>query len=134
MYNLPVKFFIGSSAKKYVPNDFSAEKLNELAQVSREFSRSIKSSYPTVLERNHAAVTVAKNILEDKDIDPSIKKYCKWVVDNFDAVTHTEISTIYNAHTFDPKTAEDLDKHMQDLITDNNIVTTESYKIWTNKE
>ena len=134
MYNLPVKFFIGSSAKKYVPNDFSAEKLNELAQVSREFSRSIKSSYPTVLERNHAAVTVAKNILEDKDIDPSIKKYCKWVVDNFDAVTHTEIGTIYNAHTFDPKTAEDLDKHMQDLITDNNIVTTESYKIWTNKE
>lgn len=134
MYNLPVKFFIGSSAKKYVPNDFSAEKLNELAQVSREFSRSIKSSYPTVLERNHAAVTVAKNILEDKDIDPAIKKYCKWVVDNFDAVTHTEINTIYNAHTFDPKTAEDLDKHMQDLITDNNIVTTESYKIWTNKE
>ena len=134
MYNLPVKFFVGGSLKKYVPNDFNRDKLNELAKLEKEFHRNIRSTYPTTLERNHAAVTIAKNILEDKTADEALKKYAKWVVDNFDSVHNTDIQTIYNQTTFDPKEAENLDKHLQELIEDNNIVTTEAYNRWLGKE
>lgn len=134
MYNLPVKFFIGSSVEKYVPNEITRDKLNELAKVEKELHRSVMSSYPTTLERNHASVTIAKQILADKSTDEALKKYAKWIVDNFDSVHNTDIKTIYNQTTFKPSQAEDLDKHMQKLIEDNNIVTTEAYKLWTGKE
>lgn len=134
MYNLPVKFFVGSSVKKYVPNDFNKDKLNELSKLEKEFLRNVQTTYPTTLERNHAAVTVAKQILEDKNTDDALRKYAKWIVDNFDSIHETDIKTMYNTATFDPKEAEDLDKHLQEIIEDNNIVTTEAYKTWLDKE
>ena len=134
MYNLPVKFFVGSTVSKFVPNDFERDKLNELAKLEKDFYRYVHATYPTTLERNHAAVTIAKQILEDKSTDEALKKYAKWIVDNFDSVHNTDIKTIYNKTTFNPKEAEDLDKRMQSLIENNNIVTTESYKLWTGKE
>ena len=78
------------------------------------------------MERNHAGVKAAKKLLEDKDLDPAIKKYCQWIVDNYSSVLNTDIDEIYSSNVFDPKTAEDLDKHLEKLIKDHGIVLTES--------
>lgn len=130
MYKLPKFFFVGPSKKKYVTNDFNDEKVNELAKLEKEYYEAIFASYPTDMERTHAGVKIAKQLLEEKDLDPAIKKYCTWIVDNFSNIEKSDIKEIYNKTTFDPKEAEDLDKHLQDLITDNNLVLTESFKQW----
>ena len=132
MYKLPKFFFIGPSKNKYVANDFSSDQLKELAKVEAQFHKAIFSRYPTALERSHAGVTIAKQLLEQKDLEPQVKKYCQWVVDNFSSVHDTDIKTIYNKSTFDPKEAENLDKHLEDLIKDNNITLTESFQQWLN--
>lgn len=132
MYKLPKFFFIGNKDKKYVANDFSQEKLNELAKVEMQLHKAIFSSYPSNLERTHAGVRIAKELLEQKDLDPQIKKYCEWIVKNFSSVHDTNISTMYNKTTFNPKEAENLDKHLEDLIKDNNVTLTESFHQWIN--
>ena len=126
MYQLPVTFFVGSSKEKYTPNEFKTEKLNELANLERELYKNVFSSYPTPLERCHASVRTAKTLLAQKDLDPEVKKYCKWIVDNFSDVHKTNIGTIYNSTTFSPEEAEDLDKHLSNLISKNNVTLTES--------
>jgi hypothetical protein len=132
MYKLPKFFFIGPSKNKYVANDFSTDKLTELAKLEGEFSKAIYSKYPTDLERTHAGVKVAKQLLEQKNLEPQVKKYCQWIVDNFSNVNHANIDTIYNKSTFDPKEAENLDKHLEDIIKDNNVTLTESFQQWVN--
>lgn len=134
MYKLPKFFFIGPSKKKYVANDFNTEKLAELAKLETELHKAVYSTYPSDLERTHAGVKIAKQLLEQKDLEPQVKKYCQWVVDNFSNMQHTKIDTIYNKTTFDPKEAENLDKHLEDLIKDNNIALTESFVQWINSE
>ena len=128
MYQLPVFFFVGN--KKYVANDFDQKKLNELADLERKLYKAIYAKYPTDLERCHASVNIAKNLLEQKNLDPNVKKYCEWIVDNFSNVKNTNIDTMYNKTTYNPKEAEDLDKHLESLITDNNITLTESFIQW----
>lgn len=130
MYQLPKVFFVGGSKKKYTTKEFDDKKLKELSDLEREFYRSITCSYPTDFERTHAGVRVAERLLKEKDLDPSTKKYCQWIVDNFSNVKKLDIDKIYNKTTFDPKEAEDLDKHLSDLINDNNIVLTESFMQW----
>lgn len=132
MYKLPKFFFIGPSKNKYVANDFSTDKLTELAKLEGDFAKAIYSKYPTDLERTHAGVKVAKQLLEQKNLEPQVKKYCQWIVDNFSNVNHANIDTIYNKTTFDPKEAENLDKHLEDIIKDNNVTLTESFQQWVN--
>jgi len=132
MYKLPKFFFVGPSKNKYVANDFSTDKLTELAKLEGEFSKAIYSRYPTDLERTHAGVKVAKQLLEQKNLEPQVKKYCQWIVDNFSNINHANIDTIYNKTTFDPKEAENLDKHLEDIIKDNNVTLTESFQQWIN--
>lgn len=134
MYQLPVVFFVGMSDKKYTPNEFKVEKLDELAKLETELYKSIFSSYPSDLERAHASVRIAKSLLSQKDLDPEIKKYCKWIVDNFSNVHKTSISTIYNKTTFSPEEAENLDKHLGDLISKNNVTLTESFIQYFNSD
>ena len=69
-----------------------------------------------------------------KDLDPEVRKYCKWIVDNFSNVHKTSISTMYNKATFDPEEAENLDKHLSDLISKNNITLTESFVQYFNSD
>lgn len=130
MYKLPKFFFVGASRFKYVSNDFKDEKVAELAKLEKEFHQIMYDSYPTDIERTHAGVKIAKKLLNEKDLDPSIKNYCEWIVENFSNVNKANIEEIYNKTTFDPKEADDLDKHLQNLIVDNNIVLTESFKTW----
>lgn len=134
MYKLPKFFFVGPSKKGYVANDFKDEKLNQLTKLEKEFYESIFCSYPTDSERSYAGVKIAKKLLDDKSLDPSLKKYCQWIVDNFSSLEKTDIKEIYNTTTFDPEEAENLDKHLEDLIKDNNITITESFKTWINSE
>ena len=134
MYQLPVVFFVGASDKKYTPNEFKTEKLDELAKLETELHKTIYSSYPSDLERAHASVRIAKTILAQKDTDPEIKKYCKWIVDNFSNVHKTSINTIYNKTTFSPEEAENLDKHLSNLISKNNITLTESFIQYFNSD
>jgi hypothetical protein len=134
MYQLPIVFFVGSNKEKYTPNEFKTEKLDELAKLEMELHKNIFSTYPTSLERCHASVRTAKTLLAQKDLDPEIKKYCKWIVDNFSDVHKTNIGTIYNSTTFSPEEAEDLDKHLSDLISKNNVTLTESFIQWLNAD
>ena len=132
MYNLPVTFFIGQfSDRKYTANEIDTERLNKLAKLEKDIYELSFSSYPTMMERNHAATKIAKNLLDSgEEIDPSIKKYLQWIVDNYSTTLDTEIEEIYNQTTFDPKTADDLDAHLQKLITQNEVVLTESDLSW----
>lgn len=134
MYGLPITFFIGDKKYKMTANDFKSEDLNKLAQLEKEYHQMALSSYPSNLERNRAGVKIAKDLLVNGDLDEPMKKYCQWIVDNFSNLENTNIDTIYNNTTYDPKEAENLDKHLEDLINDNNIVLTESYVQWMNDE
>ena len=134
MYQLPIVFFVGSNKNKYTPNDFKSEKLDQLAKLELELHKSVFSSYPTPLERAHASTRIAKTLLAQKDLDPEVRKYCKWIVDNFSNVHKTSISTMYNKATFDPEEAENLDKHLSDLISKNNITLTESFVQYFNSD
>ena len=125
MYQLPVRFFINFKPG-VVPNKVDKDKLDKLTKLDREVSKLLMTRYPSTMERNHAGVRAAKKLLEDKDLDPAIKKYCQWIVDNYSSVLNTDIDEIYNSNVFDPKTAEDLDKHLEKLIKDHGIVLTES--------
>lgn len=131
MYNLPVTFLYGmryNSSRGKTGNDISTEKFTKLISLERELYTLSFSKYPTTFERNHAAVKVAKNVLDsDTVIDPSIKKYLQWIVDNYSSTLNTDIDEIYNNTTFDPKEAEDLDTHLANLANSNSVELTESY-------
>ena len=128
MYKLPLAFLLGPpNNKTFTANSISIEKLNKLASLEKTLYEIMCSKYPTVEERTYAAVKIAKKLLEDSDdIEPSFKEYCEWIVNNHSNILNTDIEKDYNDNTFDPKAADDLDKHLQTLISDNNITLTES--------
>lgn len=135
MYNLPVTFFIdmirSGETPGLTPNQVSVEKLKKLAKLEYDIHTHTFAKYPTMSERNWAGVKIAKSALENcKDLDPAFKKYMQWIVDNYSNMLDTDIAEIYNTATFDPKTAEDLDQHLNNLITQNNIALTESDVSW----
>lgn len=134
MYKLPVVFFVGDKKHMFTANNFKSEKLDELARIEKTFHETIRSDYPSNLERNRAAVKLARNLLTVEDLDEPMKKYCQWIVDNFSNLENTNIDKIYNKTTFDPKEADNLDKHLEDLINDNNVVLTESYVQWMDSD
>lgn len=132
MYKLPITLFLpsknGNRSNAITSNQVSNEKLRKLVELERTIAKLTLSSYPTIQERNFASVTVAKNLLENeqKSLDPSLKKYLEWIIDNYSSLLDTDIREIYNTTTFDPKEAEDLDKHLNKLIKDHDVVLTES--------
>lgn len=135
MYNLPVSFFLVGSPRKFTPKDVSLEQLKKMDELEREIQQMQLTKYPTINERNQSAVKIAKKALEGKDkLDPSIKKYLEWIVDNYSKTMEMDIDTIYTKGTFDPKTAEDLDKHIENLIGKAKINITEYDLSWLKPE
>lgn len=132
MYKLPVTFFIGLPDNcKFVANQVSTDRLKTLSELEKKLYEFTYSEYPTLMERNYAAVKIAKNLLDSKEkLDPAIKKYLEWIVENYSSMLDTNIDEIYNDNTFDPKSANDLDEHIQNLINNNNITLTESDVSW----
>lgn len=138
MYNLPVTFFLGYNAKgnrRLLPKDISDENLTKLAKLEKRIYEINWSAYPTLNERNHAAVKIATNLLDSGyKLDPTIKEYCEWIRDNFKSTLNTNIENDFNDKTFDPKEADDLDAHLDRLIAKGEIALTESFIDWINED
>ena len=106
-YNLPVTFFMVGNPRKGAANDYSVEILKRYDELEREARQLMMIKYPTISERNQAAVKYAKNTLASKaKLDPAIKKYLEWIVSNYSKTLDMDIDEIYSKGTFDPKTAE----------------------------
>ena len=117
--------------RKYVANDLRSDQLKALYDAEKAYSNSIRSPYPSTTERNYAAVKIAKSTLANKkDIDPAVRKYLEWIIDNYSSVEKIGIDSLYNKSTFDPASAENLDHHLRKLISDNNITVTEYDLSW----
>lgn len=130
-YNLPVTFFMVGKPRTGVANDYAIETLKRYDELEREAMQLMMIKYPTISERNQAAVKYAKKTLESKvKLDPAIKKYMEWIVNNYSKTLDMDIDEIYSKGTFDPKTAEDLDNHIEKLIGSANIQVTEHDLSW----
>lgn len=127
IYQLPLTFLVGFKKRSFTVNQISEARLDKIANLEKRVMMFAQSTYPTLSERNYAAMTIAKNILENNtDIDPAIKEYCEWIVSNYSNILTTNIGNNYNSVTFNPEEAKDLDKHIQSLIDHNDITVTES--------
>lgn len=130
MYNLPITFTYGYTHRNIVANEIKPEKLQKLTSLEKNLYQYIMSTYPTDSERNYAGYQIAKAILDSgEDISPEVKKYCEWIVSHYSNIDKTNIDKEYNKTTFDPNEAKDLDQHVQNLILNNGLVVTESYKM-----
>ena len=130
-YNLPVTFFMVGNPRKGAANDYTVDMIKKYNDLEREAMQLMMIKYPTISERNQASVKYAKKVLESKvKLDPAIKKYMEWIVKNYSKTLDIDIDEIYSKGTFDPKTAEDLDKHIESLIGSANINVTESDISW----
>ena len=137
MYQLPQRFYNAASRSKFTANQVSQETLNEWVKVEKcAYESLLLSDYPTTSERTYAGVRIAKKLLENKELDPSIEHYLRWIVENHDQILKTGIKEDYNKHTFDPEEAEDLDKHTTSMIANNKVALTEAfvddseYELW----
>lgn len=131
MYNLPVAFRLIGAPRKYLPDQVDNAKLKQLNDLEREIMIYGRQTYPTMNERNYTAVKLAEKALStNKELDPAFKKYLEWIVDNFSSTKNLDIDTIYNKATYDPTIADDLDKHLRDFATNNNITITEYDLSW----
>jgi hypothetical protein len=126
MYNLPLTFTEGYKKRDFTANQIKEEQLQRLTDLEGKIFNLQLIYYPTMAERNHAGYTVAKTILDSKNkIAPEYKEYCKWVVANYSNMEKTDIKTNFRSQNFDPREAEDLDRHVQNIIDNNNITMTE---------
>lgn len=131
IYQLPLTFMMGFKHRTFTINQIPEARLNRIANLEKRVSQFGQSSYPSLSERNYAAMTIAKDILKSGDVAPQIKEYCEWIVSNYSNILTTDIGSNYNGVTFDPSEAANLDKHIQNLIDNNEITVTESYKMWS---
>ena len=130
-YNLPVTFFLIGSPRHDAADKYPIETLKRYDELQREYMQLAMIKYPTMMERNQSAVKYAKKTLDSKvKLDPSIRKYLEWIVNNYSKSLNIDIDEIYSKGTFDPKTAEDLDGHIEKLISSANINVTESDISW----
>lgn len=136
MYKLPPTFLYGAGSNRvYTANAIESERLKKLTKLDIKLHEIMLDVHPSTAERNYAAVRIAKQLLEiNKDMEPELKTYCQWIVDNFSSAGEVDIDEIYNQTTFDPKTADDLDEHLQNLITNTNVTLTESFKLFITKD
>ncbi|MBR1987951.1 MAG: hypothetical protein IKA36_02810 [Clostridia bacterium] len=136
MYKLPPMFLYGVGDNRvHKANDIDTEKLKKLIKLDIKLHELMLDEHPSGSERNYSGARIAKQLLEiDKDMEPDLKTYCQWIVDNFSSAGEMELDEIYNQTTFDPKLADDMDKHIQNLITNNDITLTESFKLWLSSD
>ena len=137
MYKLPIVFRYNFRRNKKIiqttANAIDKDDLRMIHKAEASLSKTIKDPHPTTSERNYAALKVSKNILEnDKggNLDPSIKKYLQWIIDNFSNVGEIDIDNRHDNRLFDPKEADDIDKHIAAIIDKTNMVVTESDLSW----
>ena len=128
MYGFPQVFMVGNLGSKLTANMVDKERLAKVTALERDLGKFVFDPHPSGQERSLAGLKVARQLLAYKDLDPDVKKYCEWVVANYSSLDDTDLNEIYQANVFDPKEAEDLDKHLQNIARNNNVAVTESYK------
>jgi hypothetical protein len=115
--------------KGITANKLDHARLQKLTTLEREIGKLMFDPHPSSEERSYAAMIVAKKFLDSGEkLDPEVKKYCEWIIANYSSLEDTDVKEIFASNIFDPKEAEDLDKHLQDIVTNNNITVTESAK------
>jgi hypothetical protein len=130
MYNLPQAFAVGGLGSKLTPNQVDTERLNRLAKLERELGTLVMDPHPSATERSYAGMKIAKALLESKEkLDPSVKKYCEWIVENYSSLEQTNVKEIFSDQLFDPKEAENLDEHLQKIAKGGGVTVTESAKL-----
>ena len=129
MYGVPVAFQIGSMSSKLTANMVDHDRLQKLSALERDLGKLVFDPHPSSQERSLAGMKIAKNLLNSGEkLDPAVKKYCEWIVDNYSSLEETDLNEIYQSNIFDPKEAEDLDQHLQNLVKNNSITVTESWR------
>lgn len=126
MYNFPIAFDLGPFKNRMTPKQLDSERLKKLTTLEREAGKYSFDEHPSDAQRSYAAMKIARNLLESGvKLDPAIKKYCEWIVENYKALEDTDVGEVFNEKIFDPKEAEDLDEHLQNIARNNKIVVTE---------
>lgn len=126
MYNLPIAFDVGPFKNRINPSKLDKERLQKLTELEREASKYMFDPHPTDEQRSYAAMKIARALLDSGEkLEPEIKKYCEWIVENYKVLEDTDVAEIFNEKIFDPKEADDLDEHLRNIVSNNNIVVTE---------
>lgn len=128
MYNLPVNLYQVHKAKVTEAN-MSSEQIKKLHKIQLGFVNLFNDPHPPTIERMAAAVRYAEETLNSgAKIDPAVKKYLEWIIANHKKILEVEdIDLIYSKATFDPKTAADIDLHLQNLVNQSGMEITESF-------
>ena len=128
MYNLPVNLYQVHKSKVTEAN-MSSEQIKKLHKIQLGFVNLFEDVHPPTIERMAAAVRYAEETLNSgAKLDPAAKKYLEWIVANHKKITEVEdIDLIYSKATFDPKTAADIDLHLQNLVNQSGMEITESF-------
>jgi hypothetical protein len=127
MYGLPNVWSVGPASKYITANQVDKDRLQKIINLEREMGKLMFDPHPSPEERSYAAMTAAKKMLgSGEKLDPAIKKYCEWIVANYSSLEDTNLKEVFASNIFDPKEAEDLDAHLQNIVDHNNIQVTES--------
>ena len=130
MYGVPNLFGLGDPFKGITANKLDKDRLQKLTNLEREIGKLMFDPHPSAEERSYASMKIARQLLDcGIKLDPAIKKYCEWIVANYSSLDDTNLKEVYASNIFDPKEAEDLDKHLQSIVDNNDITVTESAKI-----
>lgn len=126
MYSLPVALL------SYAPSRMTAasmtdDQIKRLHQIELAQVNLFGDVHPPTMERMYASCKTAEQLLDSGvKLNPDVKKYLEWIVENYKRIGEVEdIETNYSKHTFDPKTAENLDLHIQNLINKSGVALTE---------
>ena len=125
MYSLPEGFI--ANPAKMVAAKMTDDQIKRLHAIEMDFVNIYGDPHPPTTERLAASVKASKKLIDSgAKIDPAVKSYLEWIIANHSRILDVEdIDTKYSKSTFDPKTAEDLDSHIQNLISKGNIQLTE---------
>ena len=126
MYSLPVALFPHAPSRMTAAS-MSDDQIKRLHQIELAQVNLFGDVHPPTMERMYASCKAAEQLLNSGvKLNADVKKYLEWVVENYKRIDEVEdINTNYSKHTFDPKTAENLDLHIQNLINKSGVTLTE---------
>jgi hypothetical protein len=126
MYNLPAAFFSVPRSRATAAT-MTDDQIKRLHQIEMKWVTLMGDKHPPTTERLAQAVKCAQQTLDSGvAINPDVKKYLEWIIANHSRILEVEdIDNLYSKATFDPKTAEDIDLHIANLISKTNTNITE---------
>ena len=127
MYNLPITFFHNDDYK-LTTNKMSSEQIKKIHELEVKWGNIMNDPHPSTIDRMRASVKCAQTTLDSGvKLDPCVKSYLEWIVANNSKLLEEDIDDLYSTPNFDPKSAENLDAHIQSLISKSGVQVTESF-------